>query len=308
MPKIYQKLASKGLVACLACGDLCEKKRGINCINCEDEKRVIHEHCAEKLKIDMSDFTCEQITEFLVPTARGSGKVRLKTAMSELESPPYLLCVICGEKTGEYVINAQHDDTSYETETLPCEHCEDNERPCKYRVHKKCWNFHKNLLGGHPKFSCASVKIQVRRGTIKNLSDLTMPDSDLKLRNLRECGKLQKRRCKRKKRYVNAEEKCAYCGKMVPLHQNNHLLQHCTGINATPVIVEDITDYEALAKRAFLIAKRRLESNTVRLVSDTTPKRARRSAWGELPGESLTELNPRSKRPRLNFQQNSENI
>ena len=107
---------------------------------------------------------------------------------------------------------------------------------------------------------------------------------------------------------MNSDEKCQTCGKIVPLHQENHLLQHCSGIGATPVVIDEIVDYKALAKRAFAIGKRRLESNSVRILNDSTPKRIRRAEWGDRAGESLAELDPRTKRPRLNFQNNTQNF
>ena len=233
--------------------------------------------------------------------------MRLKSSMTKLEKQSCLLCVVCGDDTGTLARHGGGTELSFDSGTIKCEYESDKERPCRYRVHSECWKIHNDITGGSARFACNRVTIQMKRETVSDLSNSNFPDRDAKLQNLREQGKLQRQRCKRKKRYVNSEEKCVNCGEIVPLHQKSHLLQHCIGIDATPVVMEDVADYGALAKRAFAIAKRRLESNSVRLLNDSTPRRVQNPEWGTRPGESLSELNPRRKRPRFDFQSEFQN-
>ena len=142
---------------------------------------------------------------------------------------------------------------------------------------------------------------------MKHISQSEELDRKSKLENLKQIGRVQKQPNKRKRRYINAESECKFCGESIPLHQNNHLLQFCRGIQATPVVAEDITDYAALARRAFAIGQQRLVSNNVQLMGTTTPTRSTGTTWGDRPGQSLSELQPRRKRTRLNFQNRFQN-
>ena len=174
-------------------------------------------------------------------------------------------------------------------------------------MHTKCWQLHSELSDQQNDFECSNVKFQMRAEIIRRITDPDTVDRSEKLKNLRETGKLQKQTDKRKRRYVNADLVCGFCNETVPLHQQDHLLQFCKGVGVTPVVPEGITDYAALARRAFAIGRLRLESNNVRLTGVTTPRRSRTSVWGDRPGESLSELNPRKKRPRLDFQTHLQN-
>ena len=307
LPKMYDKMARKGFHGCLICGDFVGEMSGLRCNNCNTRERIVHTKCAAKLGIDDENFRCEKISEHLVPTKLGSGEVRFKNSLEKIETESCYLCVICGRSTGAEVNTEGKSERVFDSDTISCAFVKDSERPCWYRAHHKCWRLHRDIVGGDDIFTCKGVKVQVRGTTVDEVSNLSEHDRKEKLKYLKERGTLQRQRCKRKRRYINAEEKCANCGKIVPLNQKSHLLQHCAGIGATPVIVEDVTDYTALAKRAFAIARRRLDNTSVRLVSNTTPRRQQTAEWGDRPGQSLAELNPRRKRPRLNFQNVSQN-
>ena len=303
---VYKKAFSKSLFSCLACGDLVKAQCGVKCVKCKVPHRVIHAHCASKLSLQKRSFVCNKISEFLVPAERGGSEVHWKSNLTKVESLAEFLCVICGEATGGYGVRNDSRIKRFDDNTISCRHAEDSERPCTFRVHEKCWKFHGELTETTTVYECKEVKFQMRPETIKSVTGSSIVCRKDKLENLRRTGKLQKQVDKRKRRYVNADLECDFCGEVVPLHQRNQLLQFCRGIKVTPVVPESITDYGALARRAFAIGKRRLESNSIRLIANTTPQRSNIRIWGERPGESISELNPRRKRPRLNFQNPSQ--
>ena len=157
-------------------------------------------------------------------------------------------------------------------------------------------------------FECKRVMHQMKNEMVVQFRGETDLQSREQLTdNLNKFNRVKVNKCKRKRRYQNSLDICGICNEEVPFHQKSHLLQHCTAIVATPVVVEDITDYAALGNRCFEISKRRLERDRVVLRSPGTPQRSRAVGWGWRPGQRLSEVNPRTKRPRLDFSnQNSQ--
>jgi len=131
-----------------------------------------------------------------------------------------------------------------------------------------------------------------------------------KRKQLEKTHKIKKQLDNRKRRYVNGNSTCSLCREEIPFLQKNHLLQHCTGINATPVSLGGVRDYGSFSRRCLEIAEKRMAVTGEGEESATreTPTRAPRLRFGLRDGESLTEVAPRRKRDRCENNTNTSHI
>ena len=300
MQEVYDKAQRRNMFGCLVCEDFVEVKVGVKCVKCSKDHRIMHERCVNKLELDKNAIRCEQIKEQLVPVKRGQNEVRWKTKMTARQQHAHCMCLICGDKLAVY---DAREVTDYASGTVACRYSDDDERPCRFRVHSDCWEAHcvinENDTAG---FECARIVHQIKREQIVKISENERTEDRRELiDNLNKFNRVRVNKCKRKRRYSNATDICRICGEEVPFHQKSHLLQHCSGVTSTPVVVENITDYEALGKRCFEIGKRRIEDSKIKLRTPGTPQRSRAVGWGWRPGQRLSEVDPRTKRPRLDF-------
>ena len=228
--------------------------------------------------------------------------------MSARQEHAHCMCLVCGEKLAVYDARQGVKQTDYINGTLACSYENDEERPCRFRVHSKCWSVHCDVQDqGSRVFECGKVVYQLPGETVSKLGQGDQVQGrDQLILNLEKFNRVKINKCKRKRRYQNSADVCRICGEEVPFHQKSHLLQHCSGINATPVVVEDVTDYGALGRRCFEISQRRSEVRNITLVTPGTPQRSRAVGWGWRPGQRLSEVNPRTKRPRLDFENENQ--
>ena len=202
--------------------------------------------------------------------------------MAARQEHAHCMCLICGDKLGVYDAREGKKQTDYAKATLACSHSDDSDRPCKFRVHIECWKVHCDMNEEDGSgFECKRVMHQIRKETVVQLkSETDLQSREQLIGNLNKLNRVKVSKCKRKRRYQNSNDICKICGEEVPFHQKSHLLQHCMGVGATPVVVEDITDYAALGNSCFEIRKRRLEKDRLTLSNPGTPQRSRAVGWG----------------------------
>ena len=293
LPEVYRRAALKCVYGCLVCGDFVKSDSGVRCAECHSSSRVVHTWCLRKLKIDPKKFSCCDIKQQLVPSELGSRKVVPKTKSDRISLPARFFCLICGDSIAEWEPEYIGRKAFYHDDVVLCRHSDDVDRPCEYGAHETCVHVHNKWLLGSKKpenlvFDCDSVEFYLDPKTVEHLSRKRLTGRKEKIENLKKNNRIRHSNDKRKRRYTNPNNFCKHCNQEIPREQKHHLMQHCTGLSTTPVLKSHITDLRATARRCLEIAcggKPNLKSPAIR-----------KRKWGELDGESLSELTPKRQR------------
>ena len=308
----YERADSRGFHPCLICGDFVSISVGISCRECFGKKRFVHPACLSKLGLKNTGFKCGDIKEHLVPVVLGEGKTKKSKPLSKIQLPPRFKCLICGDfvrakrGTGNGVHEVIHANV------LPCKFSGSHESPCLFGCHEDCVKAvdaisASNLLSGG--FACSDITLQMRPQIVEAVNGTNIDTIIQKRASLAKLHKIKPSTDRRKRRFTNSNSICTLCNEEVPLLQENHLLQHCTGLASTPVILGDNKDMRSFSKRCLEIADKRLETaRNLHTTPSRTATRVQPPQFGQRAGESLTEVAPRRKRARLTISTNSTHM
>ena len=145
---------------------------------------------------------------------------------------------------------------------LPCKFSACRESPCLFGCHEECVRavdaINATYLLGDG-FTCSDITLQMRPQIVEAVNGTHIDTILQKRASLAKLHKIKPSTDRRKRRFNNSNSTCTLCNEEVPLLQENHLLQHCTGLFSTPVILGDNKDIRAFSKRCLEIADKRLE-------------------------------------------------
>ena len=190
MSAFYTKAQQRGFCACLICGDLVEYTNAVLTKCC---KRASHAHCTAKLKIKNVSFHCEDITSHLVPVVLGQNEVRKREGLYPALDPARFGCLVCGGPVAEWWSQGRgRRENWFDLDITRCRHHNDADRPCKFAVHKECWEVHCELTPSTMAPCCSDIKHQFRPAVIKSMTRAKgASDRNELLNDLRKTGRLR---------------------------------------------------------------------------------------------------------------------
>jgi len=225
-----------------------------------------------------------------------------------VEFPPRFYCLVCGDFVREWAGTGRSKHEVLLPEIRLCEYSKCADLPCAFSCHAECIkavdkiNQTEFLAEG---FKCDQITLQMRPQIIQAIKNSDSKTIDQKRKDLAKTHQIKQPTDRRKRRYQNSNSVCTICNEEIPLLQENHLLQHCTGLKSSPVSLDINKDLRSFSKRCLEIADERLKSAHGLQV---TPTRTARPRFGSRDGESLTEVAPRRKRARLTRSTNSTHM
>ena len=236
---------------CVACGDLIPpseiKNRPSNCVSCH---RFIHKKCIRKHKLSADNFECDQISKRFVPVKLGSQKLREFKAITPKVATGQMRCLICGE----LCLN----DCGTKTRC--------NKPGCSFGCHTSCLDALQKIykiLGmesiDKESWSCDDITFWIDNPTVQKLNTLKTISKQL-ISTLIDTYNIEKvviHKDARKRRYDNNpdEQRCPYCGLIVPLEEKDHLWSRCTAFQSSPVSKDPMESLSRIKRRCLEYVK-----------------------------------------------------
>ena len=184
---------------------------------CGTCKRKIHKKCIAGLFIKVKSFRCCLVKYHLGKDGGNIFGPVDTTSLSSVPAKSCSNCLVCGSSIVNYSDNVM---------------CSKN---CSYGTHLECakvlFDMKTTSSSSLESFKCSDVIYQLKEDEVKVGIKGNKKEKDLLYKKVKTRGRVgSSTYSKKRKRWLNDEIECAFCGRWYSTEENNHLEVYCTGM------------------------------------------------------------------------------